>query len=138
MWSVCSEGKRIGQDTLSFIYELKTGALIEASMMIGAVLADASDRRGEKSKKKVASKVGLAFQIQDDILDVTSTDEILGKPVHSDEKNEKCTYVALYGLNKAEQEVEELTAQAMQILDETGRECSYLTWLLLELVHREK
>lgn len=134
---VCSEGKRIGQDTLSFIYELKTGALIEASMMIGAVLADASDEEVKKVEE-VASKVGLAFQIQDDILDVTSTDEILGKPVHSDEKNEKCTYVALYGLNKAEQEVEELTAQAMQILDETGRECSYLTWLLLELVHREK
>ena len=134
---VCLEGQKISQDVLSFIYELKTGALIESSMMIGAILAGA-DETEVKKVKQVASKVGMAFQIQDDILDVTSTDEVLGKPVHSDEKNEKCTYVALYGLEKAKQEVKELTEQAMQILDETGKECAYLTRLLLELVHREK
>ena len=84
----------ISKNRLDFIYELKTGALIEAAMMIGAILGGATDEEVEQIEE-VAKKIGLAFQIQDDILDVTSTTEELGKPVHSDEKNEKKTYVTI-------------------------------------------
>ena len=85
-------GKAVPREKLDFIYRLKTGALLEASMMIGAVLAGATVEE-IKEVETMASEVGLAFQIQDDILDVTSTQEELGKPVLSDEKNEKTTYV---------------------------------------------
>ena len=91
---VASCGIGLDEGMLNFIYELKTGALIESSMMIGALLAGADEAELEKVQK-IASDVGIAFQIQDDILDVTSTTEELGKPVHSDEKNEKTTYVTL-------------------------------------------
>ena len=104
-------GKAIPREKLDFIYRLKTGALLEASMMIGAVLAGAS---GEEIREveTMASEVGLAFQIQDDILDVTSTQEELGKPVLSDEKNEKTTYVTLEGLEKAKLDVKEISDRA--------------------------
>ena len=91
---VQSSGKVVSREVLDFIYELKTGALIESAMMIGAVLAGASDEEVSKVEK-IAKKVGMAFQIQDDVLDVTSTAEILGKPILSDEKNEKTTYVTI-------------------------------------------
>ena len=84
---VQSTGRAIDQEELDFIYELKTGALLEASMMVGAVLAGASDEEVE-AVEKIASDVGLAFQIRDDILDVTSTLETLGKPINSDDRNE--------------------------------------------------
>ena len=85
---VQESGKAVSGEVLDFIYRLKTSALIEASMMAGAVLAGAEE--GQVSRmEQIAGKIGLAFQIQDDILDVTSTTELLGKPVHSDEKNRK-------------------------------------------------
>ena len=104
-------GKAIPREKLDFIYRLKTGALLEASMMIGAVLAGASEEE-IKEVETMASEVGLAFQIQDDILDVTSTQEELGKPVLSDEKNEKTTYVTLEGLEKAKRDVKEISDRA--------------------------
>lgn len=82
----------ITREKLDFIYRLKTGALIESSMMIGAILAGASSDEVSRVEQ-IAAKLGLAFQIQDDVLDVTSTLEVLGKPVGSDEKNNKATYV---------------------------------------------
>lgn len=82
----------ITREKLDFIYRLKTGALIESSMMIGAILAGASSDEVSRVEQ-IAVKLGLAFQIQDDVLDVTSTLEVLGKPVGSDEKNNKATYV---------------------------------------------
>lgn len=91
---VQSTGKAVDQETLDFIYELKTGALLEASMMVGAVLAGATEEEVAVIEQ-IASDVGLAFQIRDDILDETSTLETLGKPIHSDERNEKTTYVTL-------------------------------------------
>ena len=109
---VKESGHRITGDVLDFIYRLKTGALIESSVMIGAVLAGASDSETAEIEN-IAAKVGMAFQIQDDILDVTSTTEMLGKPVHSDEKNEKTTYVTLKGLDEAGKEVERLTSEAL-------------------------
>lgn len=85
---VKNTGHDVKKEVLDTIYELKTSALIEASMMIGAILGGASEEE-VKVTEQIARNVGVAFQIQDDILDVTSTREVLGKPVHSDEKNEK-------------------------------------------------
>ena len=134
---VRESGHRITGDVLDFTYRLKTGALIEASVMIGAILAGASD--GEIMKmEQIAAQVGMAFQIQDDILDVTSTTEMLGKPVHSDEKNEKTTYVTLNGLEEAGKEVERLTSEALDSLKSLGRENEFMEALLKWLVYREK
>ena len=134
---VKESGHSISADMLDFIYRLKTGALIESSVMIGAVLAGASEKE-VLQVESVAAKVGMAFQIQDDILDVTSTTEMLGKPVHSDEKNEKTTYVTLKGSDESGREVERLTTEALGELKELGRENEFLNKLLEWLVYREK
>ena len=134
---VKESGHSISADILDFIYRLKTGALIESSAMIGAVLAGASEEEISKAES-IASKVGMAFQIQDDILDVTSTTEMLGKPVHSDEKNEKTTYVTLKGVDESGREVERLTSEALEELKELGHENRFLNELLEWLVYREK
>ena len=132
-----SEGKQISKEVLDFIHELKTSALIEGSMMIGAVLAGASEK-AVKDIEKVAKNVGIAFQIQDDILDVTSTTEVLGKPVLSDEKNEKTTYVTLVGLEKAKEYVESISLEAIALLREYENGDDFLEELLKSLIHREK
>ena len=134
---VKESGHKITGDMLDFIYRLKTGALIEASVMIGAVLAGASDEEILKIEE-IAGKVGMAFQIQDDILDVTSTTEMLGKPVHSDEKNEKMTYVTLSGIEESKKEVKHLTSEALDTLKGLKYENSFLNELLEWLVYREK
>lgn len=133
---VQSEGKAVGKDVLDFIYELKTSALIESAMMIGAILAGAS-KDEVAAVEQIARYVGIAFQIQDDILDVTSTNEVLGKPVHSDEKNEKTTYVTLEGIEKAKDDVEEFSRKAITLLNGLQRENPYLRWLLEELIDRK-
>lgn len=130
-------GHAVDKDVLDFIYALKTGALLESSMMIGATLADA-DEESIALIEKVASKVGLAFQVQDDILDVTSTAEVLGKPIHSDEKNEKTTYVTLLGIDKAEKIVEKESVEAIDLLKSLPVRNDYLEWLLTQLIHRKK
>ena len=134
---VQSTGKQISGETLEFIYRLKTGALIEASMMIGAVLAGAGTEE-ISGMEKIAQKIGMAFQIQDDILDVTSTTQVLGKPVKSDEKNEKMTYVVWKGLDKAKEEVEELSREAIKELRKYHPKDTYLEELLESLIYREK
>ena len=134
---VQSAGSSISKEVLDFIYELKTGALIESAMMIGAVLAGA-DSEEIRKMEKVARNVGIAFQIQDDILDVTSTPEVLGKPVMSDEKNEKTTYVTLVGVEKAKEYVEEISEEAIGLLSELPQRNEFLEALLKELIHREK
>ena len=130
-------GHAVDKDVLDFIYALKTGALLESSMMIGATLADA-DEESIALIEKVASKVGLAFQVQDDILDVTSTAEVLGKPIHSDEKNHKTTYVTLEGLDKASKDVEEISGRALDVLKHFPGENPFLEELVVYLIHREK
>ena len=130
-------GQAVEKEVLDTIYELKTGALIEASMMVGAILAGASEEE-IKTVEKIASCVGLAFQIQDDILDVTSTPEVLGKPVHSDEKNEKTTYVTLMGADKAAGIVEERSNEAIRLLNTLPGENPYLAQLLVQLIHRDR
>lgn len=132
-----SAGAQIDHQVIRFIYELKTCALIEAAMMIGAVLAGASDEEVAKVEN-IARKVGMAFQIQDDILDITSTNEVLGKPVHSDEKNEKTTYVTLAGYEKAKEKVERLSIEAILELENLHKQNSYLLCLIEKLIHRER
>ena len=130
------KGQKVDQNCLDFIYRLKTGALIEASLMIGAILAGASDEE-VTFMEQAGTKLGLAFQIQDDILDVTSSLEVLGKPIGSDERNEKATYVAFEGLEKAKTEVERLSKEAVQILDGLKKDHTFLKELFLYLIHRE-
>lgn len=134
---VKAAGEAISGEKLLFIYELKTGALIESAMMIGAVLAGA-DEAQTASVERIAKKVGLAFQIQDDILDVTSTDEELGKPVHSDEKNHKVTYVTLFGTEKAAAQVAGLSAEAVALLESLNKNNEFLYLLVEKLVNRRK
>lgn len=130
------KGQQIDRDCLDFIYRLKTGALIEASLMIGAILAGASEEE-VSLMEEAGTKLGLAFQIQDDILDVTSSLEVLGKPIGSDARNEKATYVAFEGLEKAGAEVERLSREAVAILDGFKREHTFLRELFMYLIHRD-
>lgn len=130
-------GRRITREKLDFIYRLKTGALIEGSMMVGAILAGASSEETAVIQR-VAADVGLAFQIQDDILDVTSTTEELGKPVLSDEKNEKTTYVTIEGIEKAKEDVREISKRAITALQSLGRKNNFLEELLVQLIDRKK
>ncbi len=132
-----SEGQPLSRDKLNFIYRLKTSALIESSMMIGAVLAGASDEE-VAAVERVAGDVGLAFQIQDDILDVTSTLEVLGKPIHSDDKNNKTTYVTLEGLEKAKEDVEKISENALETLRSLKYRNEFLEELIRMLITREK
>ncbi|BDF34098.1 farnesyl-diphosphate synthase [Lachnospiraceae bacterium] len=130
-------GHAISKEVLDTIYELKTAALIESAMMIGAILGGASEEE-VKAVEQIARNVGIAFQIQDDILDVVSSSEVLGKPVHSDEKNEKTTYVTLLGIKEAAKTVEELSQKAVGLLHQLPGENAYLEQLLMQLIHRDK
>ena len=132
-----SDDCSITREKLDFIYRLKTGALIESSMMIGAILAGASSDEVSRVEQ-IAAKLGLAFQIQDDVLDVTSTLEVLGKPVGSDEKNNKATYVTFEGLDKAVSDVERISKEAEEQLDDLGYDDAFLKEVFEYLIHREK
>ncbi len=129
------EDKR--KDVLHYIDENKTGALIECALMIGAILGGAGKREVDLMEK-AGSNVGIAFQIQDDILDITSTQEELGKPIGSDEKNNKSTYVSLYGMDNAKAKVKELSEEAEAILQELGFGDSFLAGLFEYLIYRKK
>ena len=129
-------GGPIPKDKLDFIYRLRTGALIEASMLIGAVLGGAADQDC-RIVESLASKLGMAFQIQDDILDVEGSEASMGKPAGSDEKNQKTTYVTLEGMDKAKKEVERLSREAAEDLDKLGSN-EFLEGLIRFLVNREK
>lgn len=122
---------------LDYIYRHKTSALIEAPMMIGAVLGGA-DQKELALVESAAADIGLAFQIRDDILDVTATSEELGKPVHSDEKNNKVTYVTLFGIQEASRQVEKLSQRAVSSLDKLNRKNEFLKALIHEMVSRRK
>ena len=132
-------GKPLDKETLEFIFINKTSALIECSMMIGAILAGATDEQVEVVQK-AARDIGIAFQIQDDILDVTSTLEELGKPVGSDAKNEKTTYVTLEGMDQAKAKVEELSMGALADLENYHISVNnpFLKELIVWLIHRNK
>ena len=124
-------------ERLEYIHLLKTAALLEASLMIGAILGGASMEE-VAVMEQVGRKVGLAFQIQDDVLDVTSSMEVLGKPIGSDEKNNKVTYVTLVGLEKAKEEVAKLSEEALSLLGQLTVQSEFLRETILYLIHREK
>ena len=130
-----NDGKPLMREMLEYIYINKTSALIEASLMAGAALAGMEDL---EKIETIGRYIGLAFQIQDDILDVTGNQEELGKPVGSDEKNHKTTYVTLEGMEKAGQEVENLTEEALKLLDELPGDTEFLKELFLSLCTRRK
>lgn len=134
---IINEGREMDLDTIMYIHNLKTAALIEASMMAGAVLGGAVNREIE-TIEKIAQNVGIAFQIQDDILDVTSTTEVLGKPVFSDEKNHKTTYVSICGIEQSREKVEKYSREAIVMLDGFKKENPFLRQLIIKLIHREK
>lgn len=130
-------GHEVSQAVLDKIYQLKTGALIEAAMMIGGILAGATEDE-VSLLENIAHQVGIAFQIQDDILDVTSTMEVLGKPIHSDEKNQKTTYVTLKGLEASKEIVMDLSRDSLDMLHALSGENPFLEKLLVQLINREK
>lgn len=130
-------GQPLDKEVLKFIYTLKTGALLEGALMVGAALAGADDSALDKMEQ-IGRCVGMAFQIQDDILDCTSTTQELGKPVHSDEKNEKTTYVSLYGIEKSHQAVEEYSHQAVTLLEKLPGKNLFLEDLIEYLINRTK
>ncbi len=134
---VTKTGNALTEEEIDFIYRLKTGALLEAAMMIGAILAGA-DETEVAAIEQIAAKVGMAFQIQDDILDLTSTQQELGKPVHSDVRNEKTTYVTLHGMEESTLTVERLSDEAVKTLLGLKREGKddFLHDLIVSLVHR--
>ena len=133
---VVDEDKEISLEELLFIHKNKTSALIECSMMIGAILAGAGDD-DIRTIEGIAEKIGLAFQIQDDILDITSTREELGKPVGSDQKNNKNTYVSIKGLAQAKEDVKAYTNSAIAEFDTLPCKNTYLRDLLLYLSGRK-
>lgn len=130
-------GKALTNDELEYIYENKTGALIEASMMIGAIMGGAADAEVAKIER-LAGLVGKAFQIQDDILDIEGNEAELGKPLHSDEENGKVTYVTLHGLLQAKEDAKVLSEEAVAILDAFPQQNIFLHELILSLVNRRK
>lgn len=132
-----NDGKPLEKEMLDYIYRNKTSALIEASMVTGAILAGA-DEHEVSVVEEAARNIGLAFQIQDDILDVISTDEELGKPVHSDEKNNKVTYVTLFGIEKASEQVEMLSEKAVELLKSLNKNNEFLYLLIEKLIKRRK
>lgn len=136
---ILAEGaiEELTMEELLFIHEHKTSALIQAAMMIGAVLAGASECELGKIEK-CAYNIGIAFQIQDDILDVIGDESALGKPIGSDEKNHKQTYVTMKGLEQAKADVKTLSEEAVSILEACPGEHEFLKELVLKLIHREK
>ncbi|KXL53054.1 farnesyl diphosphate synthase [Anaerotignum neopropionicum] len=129
------EGKPLDRKTLEFIHINKTAAMIRAALKAGAILGGATELVAEKFAL-AGEKIGVAFQILDDILDVTSTMEELGKPIHSDEKNEKTTYVNLYGIEKSREIAFRLSDEAVSIWDELGDSCNFLKGLTKYLTKR--
>ena len=132
---VISEGKKLEKREMDFIHINKTAAMIVASVKAGAYLGGAKQEDVD-NLEKAALKLGLAFQIQDDILDVTGTFEELGKPLHSDEKNEKATYVSMFGLERSTEIVEELSGDAENIFMSFGEKGRFLAELTKYLVKR--
>ena len=133
---VISEGKPIDKYTLDFIHTNKTAAMIKASMKAGALIAGASEDVVEKLEK-VGDLIGVAFQIQDDILDITSTFDKLGKPINSDARNEKTTYASLFGVEKASEIVEEMSNEAIDILKSIDADMNFFVELTNYLVRRD-
>lgn len=132
-----NEGKEMSIDTINYIHNLKTAALIEGSMMAGAILAGAKAEEID-TVEKIAKSIGVAFQIQDDILDVTGDEGQLGKPVLSDEKNHKTTYVSLLGIDISKEHVKRYSRDAIELLESLNKDDAFLKFLFVKLIDRDK
>ena len=132
-----NEGKEMSIDTINYIHNLKTAALIEGSMMAGAILAGAKAEEID-IVEKIAKSIGVAFQIQDDILDVTGDTNQLGKAVLSDEKNHKTTYVSLLGVNISKEHVKRYSREAIELLESLNKDDAFLKFLFVKLIDRDK
>lgn len=132
-----NEGKEMSIDTINYIHNLKTAALIEGSMMAGAILAGAKAEEID-IVEKIAKSIGVAFQIQDDILDVTGDTNQLGKVVLSDEKNHKTTYVSLLGVNISKEHVKRYSRDAIELLESLNKDDAFLKFLFVKLIDRDK
>lgn len=139
VYDVEAEDKNVhlSEDSLLFIFRLKTGALIQAALMIGAILAGADDDAID-TMEQVGEAVGIAFQIQDDILDVNGNPKVLGKPVGSDAKNHKTTYVTLKGINTAAKDVEGYSDRALYLLHTLNVKNEFLEELIRFLINRDR
>ena len=131
------EGKQISKETLEYIHKNKTGALLKLCVRMGAILANASDKDISKLTN-YAEKIGLAFQIKDDILAEEGNEEILGKPVGNDKEMGKCTYVSQYGLEKSKEILDKITKEAIEELNEYGDKAEFLKDLALYIENRNK
>ena len=133
-----AEGKASAtEEELIYIHENKTAAMLESSMMIGAILAGADSKRVNEIEQ-AARKIGVAFQIQDDILDIIGNQDELGKPIGSDEKNEKTTYVSLNGLERSKEDVKKLSEEAIDILKDIEGSNEFLIPLVEWMISRNK
>ena len=128
---------RVDRDCLKYIYVNKTSALLKSAFMAGAVLGKASDAE-ISLVEKMGEKIGLAFQIRDDILDVIGDQDIIGKPVGSDERNEKQTFVSIFGLEKSQEAVKKYSEEALEIFDSMKGKNAFLRELIVDLINRDK
>ena len=131
------EGKEISEEYLEYIHKNKTGALLKLSTRMGAILAKASEEDLDRLTK-YSEKIGLAFQIKDDILSEEGNEEILGKPVGNDKKLQKCTYVSKYGIEGAKDILEQITKEAIEELKNFGDKAEFLKELALYIETRNK
>ena len=131
------EGKQISEEYLEYIHKNKTGSLLKLCVRMGAILANCSEKDLIKLTN-YAEKIGLAFQIKDDILSEEGNEEILGKPVGNDKKMEKCTYVSKYGLEKAKEILLQITKDAINEIEEYGEKAKFLIELALYIQNRNK
>ncbi len=131
------EGKEISKEYLEYMHQNKTGALIKASIRIGAILAGA-DEKSITKLTNYAEKIGLAFQIKDDILSETGDEKVLGKPVGNDRQKGKCTFVTKYGIEKAKEMLAEVTKEAIKQIEFFGDNGEFLKELALYIEYRQK
>lgn len=131
------DGDFVDEDMLMYVYVNKTSALLESCFMIGGILAGCSREQVEMLEKS-ARNLGVAFQIQDDILDVVGDAKTLGKPVGSDARNEKTTYVSMYGLEEARKKVSEYTEESIVLLQNFDGEKTFLMELMTWMIQRDK
>ena len=131
------EGKNINEEALEYIHKNKTGALLKLCVRMGAILANCPERDLEKLTN-YAEKIGLAFQIKDDILSEEGNEEILGKPVGNDKELEKCTYVTKFGLQGAKDKLDRITNEALEELQEYGEKAEFLKELAIYIKNRNK
>ena len=131
------EGKEISTEYLDYIHINKTGALLKLCVRMGAILGKASKEELEELSN-YADKIGLAFQIKDDILSEEGDEKILGKPVGNDKKRNKCTYISKYGLQEAKERLEKITEEAIKSLDKFGEKAEFLKELAIYIKDRNK